>query len=67
MTGKIGISHNGIECCVQHLPNRKKPMLTVQIDNTIYGVASFVNEDMADWFLTQMMTLFGQMRGDGDE
>lgn len=58
MQGKVGISRNGIEVCVQHLPDRKKPLLTVQKGNALYGVASFASEDMADWFLSQMEEFF---------
>lgn len=54
MTGKIGIVIGNIEVCVQHLPNRKKPYLTIQKGSTIYGVANFISEDMADFFLTEI-------------
>lgn len=53
MTGKIGIEIGGVEFCVQHLPERKNPYLTIQKGNTIYGVARFTSEDSADFFLTE--------------
>lgn len=44
---------NGISITVQHMPDRKKPCLAIQIEgeNTIYKVASFNSEKTARWFL----------------
>lgn len=62
MTGRIGISLNGIEVTVEHFPYRKKPVLAVRVldKNAIYKVASFNSEETADWFLTQMAKMFGR-------
>lgn len=60
MTGKIGIELHGYEVFVTHFPDRKKPYLAVILPetNAVYGVASFVSEEMADWFLAQMTNMF---------
>ena len=58
MTGRIGVEHNGITVTVEHLPDRKKPYLTIQEKGALYGVAQFTNEDMADFFLTKMKKFF---------
>ena len=62
MTGRIGISLNGYEVVVEHIPQRKKPCLMVKPngENAYYKVASFNSEDTADWFLTQMQRMFGR-------
>ena len=62
MTGRIGIQHNDVEVYVQHIPERKKPVLMVKPpgENCFYKVASFNSEETADWFLTQMTRLFGR-------
>lgn len=67
MTGKVGIELHGYEVFVTHFPNRKKPYLAVSIPetNAIYGVASFVSEEMADWFLTQMRYMFNDGEREG--
>lgn len=62
MKGRIGIALNGFEVTVEHLDGiRKKPCLMVKTpDNVFYKVASFSSEETADWFLTQMMKMFGK-------
>lgn len=59
MTGRIGVESNGIAVTVEHFPERKKPVLAIQIGNTLCKVASFNSEETADWFLTQMQKFFG--------
>lgn len=48
-----GYKKNGISITVQHMPDRKKPCLAIQIEgeNAIYKVASFNSEETAHWFL----------------
>jgi hypothetical protein len=48
-----GYKKNGISITVQHMPDRKKPCLAIQIegDNAMYKVASFNSEETARWFL----------------
>lgn len=48
-----GYKKNGISITVQHMPDRKKPCLAIQIEseNTMYKVASFNSEETARWFL----------------
>lgn len=60
MTGRIGVQMNGITVCVEHFPYRKKPVLSVQIDNECYKVASFNSEETADWFLEIMQEFWGE-------
>lgn len=67
MTGRIGVSLNGITVTVEHFPQRKKPVLAVQIGNASYKVASFNSEETADWFLTQMQTFFGRSLQAGEQ
>lgn len=64
MTGKIGIELNGYEVFVTHFPDRKKPYLVVKPPetNAYYGVASFISEETADWFLTQMTHMFKEAK-----
>ena len=64
MTGVVGMTKRGIELCITHLPNRKKPCLAVKIDNCIYKVASFDNEVMTDWFIEIVEEMFGERRMD---
>lgn len=61
MNGRIGITLNGYEVTVEHVPQRKKPCLMVKPndENCFYKVASFNSEETADWFLTQMDKMFG--------
>lgn len=68
MTGKVGIELHGYEVFVTHFPDRKKPYLVVSVPetNAIYGVASFVSEEMADWFLTQMRYMFNNGEREGE-
>lgn len=60
MKNRIGISFNGYEVIVEHIPQRKKPCLMVKPDgeNTYYKVASFNSEETADWFLMHMQKMF---------
>ena len=51
MKGVVTMKKNGIELCITHLPGLKKPCLCVKIDCCIYKVASFNDEEMADWFI----------------
>lgn len=60
MQGRKGITMNGITILVEHMPYRKKPCLTVQIDNCVYKVASFNSEETADWFLEIAEEMFGR-------
>lgn len=64
MTGKIGIELHGYEVFVTHFPDRKKPYLVVKLPDTnaYYGVAGFVSEEMADWFLIQMAHMFKEAK-----
>lgn len=68
MTGRLGITLNGYEVIVEHIPGRKKPCLMVKPDkeNCYYKVASFNSEDTADWFLTQMSRMFGENESEGE-
>ena len=66
MTGRVGLKRNGVTVSVEHMPYRKKPCLAVQIDNTVYKVASFNSEETADWFLEIMDEMFGN-GGKSDE
>ena len=65
MTGVVGMTKRGIELCITHLPNLKKPCLVVKIDNCIYKVASFNDEVTADWFIEIVEEMFGERREDG--
>lgn len=69
MTGRIGIRLNGYEVVVEHDPRRVKPCLMVKTprENAWYKVASFNNEESADWFLTQMEQMFATDLGGRDE
>ena len=61
MTGRIGIENNGIAVIVTHIPERKKPVLSIEINgNEEYPVACFMSEGRADWFLTMMQEFFGE-------
>ena len=61
MTGRVGLSRNGITVSVEHFPYRKKPALAVYIEkeNRAYKVASFNSEETADWFLELMEEMWG--------
>ena len=60
MKGMISCEKNGVEICITHLPNRKKPCLAVQIDSCFYKVASFDNETSADWFIDILEEMFSR-------
>ena len=58
MKGMVSIESNGIRMCVTHLPKRKNPHLAVMIDNCLYNVATFANEETADWFIEILEEMF---------
>lgn len=58
MEGRVGITRNGISILIEHMPDRKKPCLTVQEGSCIYKVASFNSEQTADWFLEKVKKIF---------
>ena len=45
-----GLRRGDVTIAVQMLPNKKLPVLSVQIGNEIYKVASFNSERTANWF-----------------
>lgn len=56
----LGISHNGIMIAVEHWPQKKLPVLAVHFDgeNKVYKVASFKDEQTAEWFCEVMEEFF---------
>lgn len=58
MTETVSVEKNGIKICITHMHQRKKPCLAVQIDNCLYKVASFNDEETAEWFTEILEEMF---------
>lgn len=64
MTGIVGIVNEkkDMEVGITHFPTRTKPCLYIRHGNVSTKVASFNNEESADWFIEEMKEFFN--RGD---
>jgi len=65
-----GIKSNGILLAVRRLPDHKRPVLTVSIENEcvneMYVVASFSSEEKAKWTEEMLEAMFAQYPEVGD-
>lgn len=62
MTGIVGLvnEQKDMEVGVTHFPTRTKPCLYIRHGNVSTKVASFNNEESADWFINEMKDFFNK-------
>lgn len=56
------VSKNSVCVCAMRLPNRKKHVLAIQLEEggEIYAVGTFRNESYAKWFIEILAVMMGE-------